>query len=77
MAQKVTHWQVEKNNSLKFESLLFWNLYCFIDWGLILLEAVEKAFWQELQTFEKERKVTYVTNTERFGFEQGIRRFIE
>jgi predicted transposase YdaD len=39
---------------------------------MILPEAVEKEFWQELQTFEEERKVTYVTNAERFGFERGI-----
>jgi predicted transposase YdaD len=28
--------------------------------------------WQELQIYEEERKVTYVTNAERFGFERGI-----
>jgi predicted transposase YdaD len=39
---------------------------------MILPEAVEKEFWQELQTFEEERKVTYVTNAERFGFERGV-----
>jgi predicted transposase YdaD len=48
------------------------DLYRFIDWVMILPEAVEKEFWQELQTFEEERKVTYVTNAERFGFERGI-----
>jgi predicted transposase YdaD len=39
---------------------------------MILPEAIEKEFWQELQTFEEERKVTYVTNAERFGFERGV-----
>jgi hypothetical protein len=39
---------------------------------MILPEAVEKEFWQALQTFEEEQKVTYVTNAERFGFERGI-----
>jgi predicted transposase YdaD len=48
------------------------DLYRFIDWAMILPEAVEKEFWQELQTFEEERKVTYVTNAERFGFERGV-----
>jgi flagellar biosynthesis/type III secretory pathway protein FliH len=48
------------------------DLYRFIDWAMILPEAVEREFWQELQTFEEERKVTYVTNAERFGFERGI-----
>jgi Domain of unknown function (DUF4351) len=48
------------------------DLYRFIDWVMILPEAVEKEFWQELQTFEERRKVTYVTNAERFGFERGV-----
>ena len=49
----------------------------FIDWVMILPETIEKEFWQELQTFEEERKVTYVTNAERFGFERGIEQGIE
>ena len=48
------------------------DLYRFVDWVMILPEAVEREFWNELQTFEEERKVTYVTNAERFGFERGI-----
>jgi predicted transposase YdaD len=44
---------------------------------MILPEAVERKFWQELQVFEEERKVTYVSNAERFGFERGIKRGIE
>jgi Domain of unknown function (DUF4351) len=48
------------------------DLYRFIDWILVLPEAIEREFWQELQVFEEERKVTYVTNAERFGIEKGI-----
>jgi predicted transposase YdaD len=44
---------------------------------MILPEAVERKFWQELQVFEEERKVTYVSNAERFGFERGIKHGIE
>jgi predicted transposase YdaD len=39
---------------------------------MILPKAVEREFWQELQVFEEERKVTYVTNVERFGIEKGV-----
>jgi hypothetical protein len=53
------------------------DLYRFIDWVMILPEAVERSFWQELQSFEEERKVTYVTNAERFGLEQALERGIE
>jgi predicted transposase YdaD len=38
---------------------------------------VEREFWQELQVFEEERRVTYVTNAERFGMEKGIEQGIE
>jgi flagellar biosynthesis/type III secretory pathway protein FliH len=48
------------------------DLYRFVDWLIILPEMLEREFWQELQTFEEDRKVTYVTNAERFGFERGI-----
>lgn len=48
------------------------DLYKFIDWLMVLPEAAEREIWQELQTYEEERKVTYVTNAERFGFERGI-----
>jgi Domain of unknown function (DUF4351) len=53
------------------------DLYRFIDWVMILPEAIEREFWQELQVFEEERKMTYVTNAERFGFERGIEQGIE
>jgi predicted transposase YdaD len=39
---------------------------------VILPEAIEHEFWQKLQTFEEERKATYVTNAERFGIEKGV-----
>lgn len=48
------------------------DLYRFLDWVMILPETIEREFWQELQTFEEERKVTYITNVERFGFERGM-----
>jgi Domain of unknown function (DUF4351) len=53
------------------------DLYRFIDWILVLPEAIEREFWQELQVFEEERKVTYVTNAERFGIEKGIEQGLE
>ena len=52
------------------------DLYRFIDWAMILPEAVEREFWQELQAFEEEQRVTYVTNAERFGIEKGIKQGI-
>jgi hypothetical protein len=53
------------------------DLYRFIDWAMILPEAQEREFWQQLQAYEEETKVTYVTNAERFGFERGIQAGIQ
>jgi Domain of unknown function (DUF4351) len=53
------------------------DLYRFIDWVMILPEAAERTFWQELHAFEETTKMTYVTNAERFGIEQGIKQGIE
>jgi Domain of unknown function (DUF4351) len=48
------------------------NLYRFIDWLMLLPKNLEKTFWNELKTFEEERKVMYVTTGERIGFEEGL-----
>jgi predicted transposase YdaD len=40
---------------------------------MILSEGLEQSFWQDLKTFEEERKVTYVTTGERIGYAQGER----
>jgi len=47
------------------------NLYRFIDWVMILPKELETEFWQELKTFEQERKMTYITTGERIGYERG------
>jgi Domain of unknown function (DUF4351) len=74
-SQKRKDWKFNLTKALYekgYERQQILDLYRFIDWVMILPEAVEKEFWQELQTFEEERKVTYVTNAERFGFERGV-----
>jgi hypothetical protein len=74
-SQKRKAWKFNLTKALYekgYERQQILDLYRFIDWVMILPEAVEKEFWQELQTFEEERKVTYVTNAERFGFERGV-----
>jgi len=48
-----------------------YNLYRFIDWVMILPKELEIEFWQELKTFEQERKMTYITTGERIGYERG------
>jgi Domain of unknown function (DUF4351) len=47
------------------------NLFRFIDWLLKLPKALDREFWQELKTYEEERKMPYITSVERIGYERG------
>jgi hypothetical protein len=37
------------------------NLFHFIDWLLVLPEALATSFWQDLQEYEEEARMPYVT----------------
>jgi hypothetical protein len=45
--------------------------YVIVDWLLRLPEALERATWQEIQTFKEEQVLNYVTSAERFAREEG------
>lgn len=47
------------------------NVYRFIDWILNLPKPLEKEFWQELKTYEEDRKMPYITTGERIGYDRG------
>ncbi|MCI0682856.1 MAG: hypothetical protein L0Y71_12205 [Gemmataceae bacterium] len=49
------------------------NVFRFIDWLMVLPKALSDDFWRELQEFEKENAMPYVTSVERIGFEKGQR----
>jgi predicted transposase/invertase (TIGR01784 family) len=48
------------------------NLFRFIDWILELPEDLKRSFRDELEAYERERQMPYVTSIERMGIEQGI-----
>ena len=48
------------------------ELFRFIDWLIKLPDDLEKQLWDEISFIEEEKKMTYVTNIERLGIEQGI-----
>ncbi|MEB3292118.1 MAG: DUF4351 domain-containing protein, partial [Synechococcales bacterium] len=52
------------------------NLFRFIDWVMILPEGLKQSFWEELKTYEEERKVPYITSVEQIGYERGERSLI-
>jgi hypothetical protein len=47
------------------------RLFHLIDWMMVLPEALEKEFWQEIYQFEEEQRVRYVSSVERIGREKG------
>jgi hypothetical protein len=46
------------------------NLFRFIDWILELPEDLKRSFRDELEEYERERQMPYVTSIERMGIEQ-------
>ena len=46
------------------------RLFAFIDWVMSLPADMEKALWTEIQKFEEETKMEYVTSVERIGMEE-------
>ena len=53
------------------------NLFRFIDWVMILPEALKQEFWQDLKTYEEERRMPYITSVEEIGFERGLEQGLE
>jgi len=46
-------------------------LFRFIDWLLALPAKQETLFWREIQEYEEERKMPYITSVERSGLARG------
>lgn len=47
-------------------------LLTFMDWVLTLPESLEIRYNQEIQRFEEEHSMTYITSFERIGIQKGI-----
>lgn len=48
------------------------DLFRFIDWVMALPKELEEDFRQQLNVYEEERRMQYVTSIERIGMEKGI-----
>ena len=53
------------------------NLFTFIDWIMILPEAVKMSFWQELKVYEEQRQMPYITSVEQIGYDRGVQVGVE
>jgi hypothetical protein len=51
-------------------------LFKFIDWMIDLPEELATKFEYEIDAYEKEKKMTYITTIERKGIEKGRREFL-
>jgi len=47
-------------------------LFSFIDWVLALPGPLEVEYAKEIETFEQEKKMQYITSVERIGIQKGI-----
>jgi len=52
------------------------NLYRFIDWLMVLPERLEREFQEDLQRFEQERQMQYITSVERMAMQKGEKALI-
>ena len=53
------------------------NLFHFIDWMLNLPKTVEQQFALELDHYEEQQKMRYITSIEQKGIEKGLRQGLE
>ncbi|MDX2239387.1 MAG: hypothetical protein NW224_01775 [Leptolyngbyaceae cyanobacterium bins.302] len=47
------------------------NLFRFLDWLMELPESLKQAFWTDLEQYERERQMPYVTSIEQIGIQKG------
>jgi predicted transposase/invertase (TIGR01784 family) len=48
------------------------NLFSVIDWMMRLPEELDQQLWQEIEIFEENEKMQYVTSIERIGIAKGL-----
>ncbi len=53
------------------------ELFRLIDWMMELPQALKTVFWQDVETFQEERRMPFISTPEWVGVQRGIRRSIE
>jgi hypothetical protein len=48
------------------------EMFRFLDWIMVLPKELSEQFWAEMQAYEKEKQMPYVTSVERIGMEKGM-----
>lgn len=55
-----------------YDELTVIGLFRFLDWLMFLPEDLQHEYRDEIDRFEEERKMPYVTTIERLGIEKGL-----
>jgi hypothetical protein len=53
------------------------RLFRLIDWLMELPDAIDEAFWEEVDALQKEQTMPFVTTPQRVGIRKGLRQAIE
>ena len=53
------------------------DLYTFIDWVIALPESLELEYLNEIEHFEQEKHMKYITSAERIGIQKGMQQGIK
>lgn len=72
---KRAYWKVNLTKELYhrgFSKRDILKLYHFIDWLMLLPDALEQQCYQEIVHFEEEQKMPYITTAERIGLKKGL-----
>jgi hypothetical protein len=48
------------------------KLFRLIDWLMELPPALDRRFWSDLETYQEERTVPFITTPERYGMQKGL-----
>jgi hypothetical protein len=61
--------QLEQRRATAQQRIL--DLYTFVDWVMVLSPKLEREVEQEIEAFEKAKRMKYITNIERRGRVEG------
>jgi hypothetical protein len=53
------------------------QLFVFIDWIMDLPPVLDQLFWQEIERYEEEKRMPFITTPERIGMQRGLLKGIE
>lgn len=53
------------------------KLHRFIDWLMWLPDDIRDVYWQELQEYEQEKQMPYITSIEQIGIEKGLQQGLQ